>query len=465
MRPIYLILRQHHHSVYIIAGLLTIFFGTAEHQDVRAVTPTSVIGHKEHDYVMQREAHMSQETRPCRVALCTSGGGARAMLMTLGALSGLEHSGLLHRISYIASLSGSTWPLWIWPLSDMSADQLREHCIHRLEQFATTDTISYLKAIVPHALYQAFTYHRPSLIDVYGAFLAYVFLGQLGYQRPLHISCTDIQPDPEYHPFFLYTSIIPHRQHGVYTWADITPYEVGGEELGYYIPLEQFGSVFSKGQLKRRRNPVTIGQLMGICGSAISVSFQEAIDMYFRHGAYRALRLLPAKMPNFTKKLPETPFSDRKWLTFIDAGINLNIPIPAVTAQGRDIDVIIICDASPTIDQAPELEKAIQWAQERGIPMPEIDYTKAGSNVCSVFASDDPQTPTIIYLPRIKNTSYDATYDPADYLDDHLNTFHFSYTREQAQQFAGLITFSLQQYASVIYDAIIQKSKQLNSEE
>ena len=46
-----------------------------------------------------------------RIGLCTSGGGSRAMLSSLGSLSSLQQQGLFDASEYIAGLSGSTWAM------------------------------------------------------------------------------------------------------------------------------------------------------------------------------------------------------------------------------------------------------------------------------------------------------------------------------------------------------------------
>jgi hypothetical protein len=48
------------------------------------------------------------------LGVCCSGGGYRAMIATLGFLTGLEKIGLLDATTYMAGLSGSTWLLGPW---------------------------------------------------------------------------------------------------------------------------------------------------------------------------------------------------------------------------------------------------------------------------------------------------------------------------------------------------------------
>ncbi len=59
------------------------------------------------------------------IAMVCSGGGYRAMLGTIGSLSGLKRIGLLDTVTYISSLSGSTWALGVWMSTGMTILQLK----------------------------------------------------------------------------------------------------------------------------------------------------------------------------------------------------------------------------------------------------------------------------------------------------------------------------------------------------
>jgi len=60
------------------------------------------------------------------IALVASGSGFRAMLATLGFLSGFEKTGLLDTVTYISALSGSTWAVGSWFASQASVVQCTE---------------------------------------------------------------------------------------------------------------------------------------------------------------------------------------------------------------------------------------------------------------------------------------------------------------------------------------------------
>ncbi len=437
-----------------------------QHLDVRPVTSAGVVGNIEREYVANRESMMppigENRVHP-RIAICCSGGGTRAMLASAGFLDGLDRSGLLRHVSYISALSGSTWTFLPWLLSTFTPMELRTYLVRQTEQFSPNAFLRKLDRLIPYLLKQYFYYRRPSIIDIYGALLADTLLRNISNEKSsLQLSTRDLQPRSDIHPFLLTSVITPKKDQ--YTWVEITPYEIGSHGLQYYAPLEAFGSTFKNGVISSRKPAPKLGYLMGMLGSAISASMKEIIDMYLGEERTRSLRLLPASMPNFTRKLENSPFRKKRHLTFVDAGIDCNIPLPSLVAGGRSIDVIIICDASGVVENAPELRKAAKLVHQYGKLLPDIDYEKAGSQVCSIFESDNPYIPTVIYLPRIHNPDYDLDFDPSEHMEwgEYLNTFNFSYTSEQAQRIAGLMEYAVTQHRDAITKAITRKAAQLS---
>src|SRR5438477_3241671 len=69
-----------------------------------------------------------------RIAVVCSGGGCRAMLGTVGALSGLQDIGVLDATTYISSLSGSTWALGLWMATGMTLSNLKRYVMQCLKR-------------------------------------------------------------------------------------------------------------------------------------------------------------------------------------------------------------------------------------------------------------------------------------------------------------------------------------------
>jgi phospholipase A2 len=63
-------------------------------------------------------------------------------------------------------------------------------------------------------------------------------------------------------------------------WFTFTPYEVGSDQLGLYIPIWALGRKFARGVSAAENNPLNcvLVYLMGIWGSALSGTFKQLYD-------------------------------------------------------------------------------------------------------------------------------------------------------------------------------------------
>ena len=75
------------------------------------------------------------------IGLACSGGGVRALLETVGWLSGAQASGLYDCLTHMSGLSGSTWALNTYLASGMSMADYKEYLQQRLA-ISMTDHIT-----------------------------------------------------------------------------------------------------------------------------------------------------------------------------------------------------------------------------------------------------------------------------------------------------------------------------------
>jgi len=59
-------------------------------------------------------------------------------------------------------------------------------------------------------------------------------------------------------------------------WFEFTPFEVGSRWLSAYIPTWSFGRKFKRGDSRSSAPEQSLGFMMGIFGSAIAASLEEA---------------------------------------------------------------------------------------------------------------------------------------------------------------------------------------------
>lgn len=409
-----------------------------------------------------------------RIALCCSGGGHRAMLLTYGFLKGLQDIGMLDCTTYMAGLSGSTWAMATWVASQKSLDEYLPTLPGKLYQGlegVKNPTLLYelAKQLVTKVMHGQFI----SSIDIYGPTLANTLLTDFDMNR-LNVTLSESHAHVANgsHPLPIYTAVTPNVE--PYEWLEFTPFEVGSAYQKAYVPTWAYGRKFKEGRSTNFAGEQPLGYMMGVFGSAFGIDVEDAvrhtaesIESYldkFPESVQNVLhkilddlvnspldevRLAPSSLPNFTYKTTTRELHDDKYLTLIDAGIHFNLPFPPLWRQERDIDIILVYDASGEIIGCKNLRWAESYMQSKGLPFPPIDYKKAESQVMSVFKDDHhPNCPIVVYFPRIKNEAYSTTFDPEKCQSEgYCNTMNFTYDAAQINELMGLSEFAVIQHA------------------
>lgn len=173
-------------------------------------------------------------------------------------------------------------------------------------------------------------------------------------------------------------------------WYEFTPYEVGCDELGAWIPSWALGRPFMNGKNLDRRPEMSFMLLSGIFASAFCASlkhyfaeirptlrllptqlYQWLEDIITENERDLGLihPVLPSEVPNFMKGLvlpsgsPEN-VTTKDTLGFFDAGAELNIPYYPLLR--RNVDCIIALDASAD-SQDLWFKRAEELAVKRGL--------------------------------------------------------------------------------------------------
>jgi phospholipase A2 len=259
------------------------------------------------------------------------------------------------------------------------------------------------------------------LVDIYGLLLAARYLipkGDLGVsERDFKLSSQREYMKYGQNPLPIYTAVrheIPEispeslgasenakevaKQEGWFQWYEITPYEFFCEEFNAGIPTWAMGRKYEGGKdvppehgfhLPEVRLPL----LMGIFGSAFcatlnhyymeiqplvrSMAGLEAVDEMISGRSddlSKVHPIDPAKIPNFAYQMqgklsPSTPRSiyENEYIQLMDAGMSNNLPIYPLLRPGRDVDVLVVFDASADVKTDNWLSVADGYARQRGI--------------------------------------------------------------------------------------------------
>lgn len=444
------------------------------------ITQRSRNTHKALESFLDRS--IDKEKQP-RIACCFSGGGFRAMILTLGFLVAAQDSGLLDCVTYMSGLSGSTWVMAPWLATKKDLHEWRDTLGQK-----TAKGIRHLKRhfdrkqIVKQLLTKVWFKQSVSAMDIYGPLLANTLLTEFKDTK-LQVTISDTHEHimQGRYPLPIYTCIATNIE--PYEWFEVTPFELGSNALGAYVPLWAYGRAFKDGKSMNYAPEQSLAYFMGIFGSAFEVDiedivrlganaikeFKDDIPSMF-HGPIDTIieklvdsplddvRLAPSIMPNFVRDITGVPFAEHKRLSLVDAGIDFNLPLPPLLRSARDIDVIIIYDSSAGGDIGCDLRYAAAYAQRKGIKFPPIPES-LGKELCTIMQDPhDATCPTIIYMPRIKNEAYSTAFDPDNCIDNqYCSTFNFKYSQENINELSGLAEFSCHQYIDTIKKVIAER--------
>ncbi|MFC1894956.1 hypothetical protein ACFLYH_03330 [Candidatus Dependentiae bacterium] len=427
------------------------------------------------------------------IAICCSGGGFRSMLSTAGFLCIAQKNNLLKVTSYITTISGSSWFLIPWILSDNKINNFTNELILKLDEIYNFKqlknlSIKKLKNTKNYLLetYLAFlkikkikkeSNQNVSLVDLYGILLSSFLLSEFKEKKfDLKLSDLTKKINSGNYPFpmFLATSQLNNYK---YQWLEFSPYYIASSYLNSSISPWLLGATFYNGKSKNNISELPLGVLMGIFGSAFSTNIKDAIHRAINISSLKEIKhilqktetsifnqnwankkIFPAQITNFTFGMPNSPIKDLNTIEVVDGGYSCNLPIQPLLHPQRNIDIIIVLDNTNQkfSSSAFSLREAETQAREANLKFPPVDYKKAQNQSYSVFEDkSDPKCPIIIYIPLKKDLSYSKDFDPHE--KKYCNTTNFFYSSQQAQNLVGLTKHIATKYQNDIWEVIKNK--------
>ncbi len=339
-----------------------------------------------------------------RMGFAGSGGGYRALILTLGYLLGLEQLGLYDACMYSSSLSGSTWLAAPQVQMGKSLQEYKQALMHtiftkqfdlvKMQYVFSKDDVN---ALIDDVLWPKFMFGIPiGSIDLYGSLLGRVFLSATfkDYQKQyLPDQWSHVQSGKQ--PFPIYSAVSMHKTEVndyLYNWYEFNPLEIRNLELNLAIPSYAFGWRFDQGVSREAAPLATLGYLMGIWGSAYTVNIKDinnaikSVLKDIKAGSWFArlktqtlvyllgllgqtsylntVRVSPAQVYNPFKNMPNVSgwLSQKPYLVFVDAGVAYNLAIRPLLRKERALKVIFIGDSSASVALNIELAKALDDA-------------------------------------------------------------------------------------------------------
>lgn len=382
-----------------------------------------------------------------------SGGGFRAMFGVLGYCDEMKKSGLWDVLTYIAGVSGSCWSIAAYyAFGDADWGKVIEHCKKRFSPYHPLSSDAIRKVLLAPGgahitLGPLVQKHHSGLktvaMDLYSVFTTgYVFLHDpvedptshgakkevAGYHRdwfkwssatkhledgkePLPI-LTAIRHERPWKDWIdkesPFTEADPqakqHReaQDAWFQWFEMTPYEVGCDELEAWCPTWGFGRPFSEGKSVMQLPEQSLALLLGLCTSAPAGPLTAYIatikrmlptgfigdqvhrlaagiaKMWGKQGTEEFQQHHPLHacnehnflfhMTHVEKGQPRPPgLENSPRIHLIDGGIDNNCPTYVLLHPNREVDVIINMDASSDVQEVTFQERVDQIGSRRGM--------------------------------------------------------------------------------------------------
>ncbi len=240
-------------------------------------------------YTRERYPDLDDWKMP-RVAICTSGGGPRAMLASLGFTQASSETGVLDTVTYGAALSGSTW-MWLKWLHDGATSDVLPQVEKEISEALNKGLLSpkileksifeQLEILITHKLWEHkipisyefkgrfFAESRdsdPPIVSVYGMLLADALFANDPDRYTITLSSLADRALSGTMPLPLCTAISSKElgsferesKHGHptdYSWFEFSPFSVGILESttwagNGYIPTWALGRRYEKGLLR-----------------------------------------------------------------------------------------------------------------------------------------------------------------------------------------------------------------------
>ncbi len=441
--------------------------------------------------------------KPLKIGIALSGGGYRAMTFAAGFLTGLEKIGILKEALYVSGLSGSSWFIAPWLASGKDIEKQKNQLKNRMQNANILSLLEKLsKEEKRNILYQvvlpkALCGKKIASTDIFGALLSKALLGENGQSVTMRTIAQKIISAKD-KPFPICTAVSPvTTDKGIeYHWYEFNPFECENTTISQAIPIEALGYKFFEGtSYEVRPHQESLGSLMGFWGSAYAINLSGGIDAHHlglvQPVTWLAGNLLPTlrgkkrfypaeyhAIPGVANHVPNG--HDEKLVTFVDAGIDFNLPIIPLLKKERELDVIIVGDASDNITKKTVLSDGTVCSFELAKFFDKvrewwgIEYRQEGpkhGEGCYIYVPvKTPQRndaeciqgkklPVIIYLnfeydkefvedklekwePREKDQIFEknnlATFNATSCLKGYGSTFNFNYTTEQFAQLAGI---------------------------
>ncbi|KAJ3394725.1 hypothetical protein HDU84_006868 [Entophlyctis sp. JEL0112] len=414
------------------------------------------------------------------IGIALSGGGSRAMISSLASITALQNAGIFDTVTYIAAVSGSTWSLsQIYKPSFSTIVHTSDPVIYTSEEnpllkttvttTVRTKTSTLSSATSPKdALNSARVFlaknilnpvplidsppkvavatalerlkvnrYSMNLVDIFGVLLTAAFLEPSPMVPPE--MCSDIPRISDQ------IAIVNEGYMPLPIYCAVSRNSVG---LLYPTSPSVFGSAFT----------ANLHRILEEIESDLPAAPVQAIKSLLKEKIDTTHAVAPSRFPNpFYQMATNANFFDTNSpsIDLMDAGMDNSIPFAPLLLDRRNVDVLIVCDASADIGIHPFLKRADDYAKRRGI---HLGMVQAGerrakqrnedSRTSAYEIRNETDTsgsgPQVIYLP-LQGEAATAWYAKAA---------NFAWTEQQVDSIAQLASSQAKEAETEIVTAM-----------
>ncbi|TKC36130.1 hypothetical protein EI555_016568, partial [Monodon monoceros] len=246
--------------------------------------------------VLQLEEDLQADEVPL-ISIMATGGGTRSMTAMYGHLLGLQKLNILNCASYITGLSGATWtmatlyrdPDWSSKNLELAILEARRHVVKDKMPALFPDQLLKFREELQQRRQEGY---RVTFTDFWGL-LVEACLGDERYECKLSDQSAALCQGQNPLPIYLTINVKDDVSNQDFReWFEFSPYEVGLQKYGAFIPTELFGSEFFMGRLMRRIPESRMCYMLGgIESKAESISIWVGLEALGQSGS--PLVLLP----------------------------------------------------------------------------------------------------------------------------------------------------------------------------
>ncbi|XP_053450893.1 cytosolic phospholipase A2 epsilon isoform X1 [Nycticebus coucang] len=233
--------------------------------------------------VLQLDEDLQEDEVPL-IAIMSTGGGARSMTSMYGHLLGLQKLNILNCASYITGLSGATWtmtnlyhdPDWSSKNLESAVFEARRHVVKDKLPYLFPDQLCKFREELRQRSQEGY---KVTLTDFWGLLIEACLRDErseckLSDQRAA--VCHGQNPLPIYLTINVKDDV---SNQDFREWCEFSPYEVGLQKYGAFIPSELFGSEFFMGRLMKRIPESPICYMLGLWSSIFSLNLLDAWNL------------------------------------------------------------------------------------------------------------------------------------------------------------------------------------------